>query len=590
MCGIACYVGSSRKIKLLVDALEKLEYRGYDSAGVGFLENGQLNQIKSVGNIAKFKEKIDLNKNVSCAISHTRWATHGKVTTENAHPHFSKNSSWAVVHNGIIENYEKIKNKLNIIPKSETDTAVVAQLLEENKVDNIIEFIKVFQKIDGSYAVAAINNSNVNTLFLAKKNSPMFVAKNNGDFLIVSDLVCIQDFSKNYFEMNDNEFALVSNGKIKFYNSCAEVINKNLQQITDEFQHISKEKYQHFMIKEIYEEPQAIEQQVEIYKKQQILNKFDKDFIQNIKEIKFIGCGTAYHAGLVGAQFCEDLLNIPASAEVASEFVYKKCQFISNDKLYVFVSQSGETADTIKALDIVKNKNAKFISLTNVMHSTMAKKSQFILPVCAGVEIAVASTKAYVCQLTALYMFFSHLANVIKNLHIDFYSNLLSLNSKIKKINFSKIDSIAKYISSKKEVVFIGKGIDYVTAAEASLKLKEISYINSSEFMSGELKHGYLALVENDTPIFVFACNQNLNLKTMNAAEEARARGATIFYITNDITLKENKNVIFVDEKNPLLCAVFAIVPMQYLAYKVSVVKNINPDQPRNLAKSVTVE
>lgn len=590
MCGIACYVGSPRKINFLISALEKLEYRGYDSAGVGFLEKSKLVRVKSVGNIEKFKNKIDLNKSVTCVISHTRWATHGKVTEENAHPHFSKNAKWGIVHNGIIENYQKIRQKLEKFPSSETDTAVVAQLLEDRNVSGIEDFIKTFKEIEGSYAIVGICKNISESLFLAKKNSPMFVAKNGKDFLVVSDLVCVKDFSMQFYEMGDGEFACISGGDIKFYNNSGTEISKTSQQVTDDFQNVSKENYPHFMLKEICEESKVVKNQVAFYQNNKVLEEFDAKFLSDVERVKFVGCGTAYHAGLIGANFCEDILGIPASAEVASEFVYRKTKFISQKELYVFVSQSGETADTIKALEIVKNKGAKFISLTNVMHSSIAKKSKYVLPVCAGVEIAVASTKAYVCQLTALYMFFSHLAEIRTGAKLNYYQDVLMIAEKISKINFQKIEKIAEYISKKNEVVFIGKGIDYVTASEASLKLKEISYINSFEFMSGELKHGYLALIENNTPIFVFACNKELNSKTMNSAKEAEARGAKIILITNDEKLAKSEDVIWADETNSHLCSILSIVPMQYLAYRVSVKKNINPDQPRNLAKSVTVE
>jgi glucosamine--fructose-6-phosphate aminotransferase (isomerizing) len=590
MCGIVGYVGQKKNANFLIEKLKKLEYRGYDSAGFANLSDGKIKVFKESGNIDNLKKSVDLNLEIECAIAHTRWATHGKPVRVNAHPHSSFDEKWTIVHNGIIENFEKLKSTLTKIPESSTDTAVIAELLGERKAKSFDDFVDCFQAIVGSYAIVALNSDKSNELFLAKNKSPLYVAKNeSGDFLVASDPICFSKFSTKYYTMLDGEFAHISGGKISFRNQNNEQIEKQEKILDEMFEDDDMKNYDHFMIKEIMEQPVALLRQIKTYRDSGVLEKFDLNFAKKFKRVKFIGCGTAYHAGLVGARYIAKIVGIQADAEVASEFIYNEPIFADPETLFVFVSQSGETADTIRGVEIAKEHGATCIALTNVLYSTIANKTDYVLPVCAGPEIAVASTKAYVCQLSALYLFAQSLARK-KPLEIC-YKEIESLSKRIFDFNFKQVEDLAEDIKNSDSVIFIGKDVDYVSACEASLKLKEVAYINTASYPSGELKHGFLALVERGTPLFVFAGNKLLNTKTFNASIEAVSRGAYEIVLTNQ-KLKENENrkVLFFDEPNELLLPILFIVPMQYLAYKVSIKKGINPDQPRNLAKSVTVE
>lgn len=588
MCGIVGYVGGKRETSFLIDALSKLEYRGYDSAGIAKLSDGKIVSTKRVGSIKNLAESVPKKDMVNVAISHTRWATHGVPSEKNAHPHISKNGIWAVVHNGIIENYKELKKQLKHEPESETDTAVVAELLEEKNVENIFGFIDTFSNICGSYAIAAICQNKNDTMFLVRQKSPLYVGVNaEQEFLIASDPICFAKFCDKYYEFDDGEFAYISDKNIEFFDTQKNKINKELKILNTIFEETEKGMYPHFMLKEIMQEKDAILRQINIYKSKNILSKYTKEYLSNFEEIKFIGCGTAYHAGLMGAKFVQKILGKKASAEIASEFIYSKPNFVNPKTLYIFVSQSGETADTLRSLEVIKNSKATSIALTNVLYSSLAKKADHILPICAGVEIAVASTKAYVCMLSAILLFCAHAKS-----ESEFQKTLKKLKNLAEQIlNFDrqKIKQIANKISAKKEAIFIGKDMDYITALEASLKLKEVSYINANSYPSGELKHGFLALVEQGTPLFVFALNRNINHKTHSSASEAVSRGAEVIMFANE--RYENFGYQFlIEDEDEFLLELKAIAPMQYLAYEVSVQKGINPDQPRNLAKSVTVE
>lgn len=590
MCGIVGYIGNSIEIKEIVRVLKKLEYRGYDSAGVSAdLENGENVVIKETGNISKL-EKIIPNKNCKIAIAHTRWATHGKPTSENAHPHSSALGMWQIVHNGIIENYLELKKELKFQPTSQTDTAVVAEVLEEKNAQTVCDFIDVMNSLDGSFAIVA-KNKNYESLFLARRRSPLYVAKNKDRFFIASDPSCFAGFAKEYYELKNNEFAEVNFESIVFYDKDKNIVSKKTEKSSDNFEDSNKENFSHYMLKEIMEQNKALKRQVSVFKTSQVLEKFDLSFIKKFKEIKFVGCGTAYNAGLIGARYFEMLTGIKSQAEIASEFVYKKPIFAGSETLFIFISQSGETADTLRANEIAKDSGSITIAITNVLHSSLARNVDYVIPVCAGQEIAVASTKAYTCQLSALYMFASKIAAELGIKKVDYYDEILRVADQILNFDFEEIETIANEIKNKESVIFIGKDLDYVTAGEASLKLKEVGYINSSHYCSGELKHGYLALVENGTPIIVIASQKEINSKTFNSSSEAVSRGAKEYIFTNEkLKSSENRKVIVFNESNEFLLPILTIAPLQYLAYKVSVLKNINPDQPRNLAKSVTVE
>ena len=587
MCGIVGYLGKKQNSKKIIEKLKKLEYRGYDSAGIAVMENGKVDCFKQVGCIDNLEKEVPDDLETTCAIAHTRWATHGKATTNNAHPHSSNGGQWTIVHNGIIENYLELKQGLKQKIDSDTDTAVVAELLEEKNAETIEDFIKVFSLLDGSYSIVAMNKNKPNELFLAKNKSPLYVAETDGGFLVASDPICFVGVAKDYYEFVDHDFAHIDANGITFF-AGENKITKQKTALDDSFENFSNNGFEHFMLKEIYEEPEALERQVKFYKEHRVFDKFDKNFMSKFKEVVFVGCGTAYHAALFGANYFRKQLNIKASAEVASEFIYSKPIFASPDMLFVLVSQSGETADTLMAAKIASENGATTIALTNVLYSSLAKRTDYILPVCAGPEIAVASTKAYVCQLSALYMFSSFLKN-FTGANIDYFGDILSVSKKALAFDMKKIDKIAVEIKNETTPIFIGKDLDYITAMESSLKLKEVSYINATNYSSGELKHGFLALVEEGTPLFVFCTQAEICSKSINAANEAMARGARRYLVTN-IKQESDKDVIFIDEPNELTASILAVIPMQYLAYKVSISKGINPDKPRNLAKSVTVE
>ena len=592
MCGIVGYVGNGKTAKDVVKILKKLEYRGYDSAGITNLKGGELETYKAVGNISNLEKKLPDSKVFNCAIAHTRWATHGEPNEINAHPHASKNGDWVLVHNGIIENYKELKKSLKNTLKSETDTCVVAELLEEDEIRDIQGFINVFQNVQGSYAIVAESKFKENELFLARRKSPLYITMNDsGEILVASDPICFVGFSKKYYIFKDMEFADAKLGEIIFYNEKGEKISKEEQLLGSEFSDAEKQEYPHFMIKEIMEQPEALKRQIKMFRDSCVLDKFTKEFFEKFNKVEFIGCGTAYNASLIGARYIERLLGVQAKAQMASEFIYNEPVFADEKSLFVFVSQSGETADTLRAFEIAKEHGATCIALTNVLYSSLAKMADYVIPVCAGPEIAVASTKAYVCQLSALYMLSCSLRNKIYNENIDYFGDIKRVADNILNFSFDKLDNLADNIKTKMDAVFIGKDLDYVTAGEASLKLKEVAYINSSSYPSGELKHGYLALVEKGTPLIVLANSKRINQKTFNSASEAESRGAEEIILTNDDAEKfSGKTVFHFSEENELLLPMLTIAPLQYMAYRTSVLKGINPDQPRNLAKSVTVE
>lgn len=586
MCGIVGYIGKRKNSKEIIEKLKFLEYRGYDSAGIAVMESGKVDCFKQVGCIANLEKEVPDELYTECAIAHTRWATHGKATTKNAHPHASNNGIWTLVHNGIIENFEELKKNLKPI-ESDTDSAVIAEFLEEKNVKTIDEFIEAFSYIRGSYSILAINKNREKEMFLAKNKSPLYVAESKDGYLVASDPICFVGIAKEYYEFIDGDFAHIDENGIKFYSGKKEIAKSKVK-MDETYEDFSCKNFEHFMLKEIYEEPEALKRQVEFYKNNDVFGKFSKDFMSKYNEVVFIGCGTAYHASLFGANCFRKQLGIKASAEMASEFIYSKPVFVNKNMLFIFVSQSGETADTLMAEKMAREGGATTIALTNVLYSSLAKRTNFVLPVCAGPEIAVASTKAYVCQLSALYMFSSHLRNQNGD-KIDYFADVLRLSKKALNFDMGQLENLAKDIKDATTPIFIGKDLDYITAMEASLKLKEVSYINATNYASGELKHGFLALVDDKTPLFVFCTQKDISGKSINASHEAMARGARQILITN-IKQTEEKDVIFIDEENELTASILAIIPLQYLSYHVSIVKGINPDKPRNLAKSVTVE
>lgn len=596
MCGIVGYIGNKVVDKELVRVLKNLEYRGYDSAGIASLGEDRFNVIKSVGNISNLENNLTYDSCSSCGIAHTRWATHGKASIQNTHPHLSNNQTWAIVHNGIIENYSILKSDL--IQQGygflgETDTEVIANMLQNEKEQSpMFALINVCNKLKGSYALACLNKKHNNTLFLARKKSPLYIATKNKETVVASDPICFSDFATEYYALADDEFCKATRDELLFYNKQGNLILKNPIKMDVFDADAGKGAYEHFMLKEINETQSVLCRIEKTYSDSNVLYKFDKKFISKFNKVVLVGCGTAYHAGLMGARYLEDFARIDCSAYIASEYRYKN-PIIDEKTLCILVSQSGETADTLAVCEMAKQKGATTIALTNVLYSSIAKIADMVLPVCAGPEIAVASTKAYTAQITILYMLAKQFQNALFNKKFNYLNKIYKLSQTLKINDLFKLEKLAEQIAIHEKVFFIGRDKDYLTAEEASLKLKEISYINCSAHPAGELKHGFLALIEKGTPVFVIATNQNLLEKTLNGAHEAGSREGEIFVVSNlkmpkglskDITKINLKN--FETDLMPIVSIIF----FQQLAYLVSVKRGINPDKPRNLAKSVTVE
>ncbi|MBE7082584.1 MAG: glutamine--fructose-6-phosphate transaminase (isomerizing) [Clostridiales bacterium] len=595
MCGITAYIGKNNVKKELLDSLKLLEYRGYDSAGMALQTANRIKIIRSVGNIANLEKSVNYSIKANCGIAHTRWATHGKPSLENTHPHTSHDSTWTLVHNGIIENYAELKKQLspNVKFYGETDTEVIANLLAENKQSSPMQtLVETCNKMLGSFALACMHKSKKNTLFLARRKSPLYVAMQNNQTFVASDPACFVGKVENYYCLNDDEFCEATNKNLTFFNKNGEKIAKNSTKTENIDTFYSKNDFSHYMLKEINEVPDVLNRICKAYQDNNILSKFDAKFVNNFSSIMLVGCGTAYHAALMGEKYIEQLARIKCSSYIASEFRYSN-PIIDEKTLCIFVSQSGETADTLACCELAKSCGATTIALTNVLYSSLAKMAHIVLPVCAGPEIAVASTKAYSAQIAILYMFANHLANITNNKKCLNYLNDINNLSKSLKINYN-IDRLSKEISSQDKVFFIGRNFDYITCKEASLKLKEITYINTAEHPAGELKHGFLSLVDNSTILFVVATNKALLDKTLNGAHEAYSRGGKIVFVSQfDLPQEKTKDfykVIKLKKHDELLMPIASISFFQLLAYKTSIAKNLNPDQPRNLAKSVTVE
>ena len=597
MCGIAGYIGNKNAKEELLNLLKGVEYRGYDSAGIACINQGKIEVIKTAGAVSGLESILGNPIKNTCGIAHTRWATHGKANTINAHPHLSSDGKWAVVHNGIIENYLKIKNELinnyNIKFASDTDTEVIAQLLQTSNKSEPLQSLKyTCDKLNGSYALAIISSTTPNTIYVARNESPLYVAKGIDGKYIASDPICFVGKCNEYFTLLNGEYACVSDNSIVFYDNNLSIISKTPTKMNFKIEDAGLGKYNHFMQKEIIQEEDVISRLINTYTENKVFEKLNLDNLNNIDNIILVGCGTAYHASLMGARMIEKYSRIKASAYIASEFRYSN-PILNNKTLAILVSQSGETADTLGALEIIKSNGIKTIALTNVLYSTLAKNSDYIFPVCAGPELAVASTKAYTAQISALYLFSQYLAHVKFNKEYVAPENL----QKFTKSNDNyqeEILQLSKDLQKASNVFFIGRDIDYITAEEASLKLKEITYINSSAYPSGELKHGFLALVDNESILFVVATQQSLLDKTLNAAHEAYARGAKIVVVSNLNISKDKLSDIYLnihlDDLGEDIMPMSSIRFFQWLAYHTSVVKGINPDKPRNLAKSVTVE
>ena len=615
MCGIYGYVGCNALTQTL-KGIKNLEYRGYDSAGIAFLNsefkltsktknftenvfmlNNGFNIIKQQGEISKLETIINALKPKSeIAIGHTRWATHGKPSVFNSHPHFSPDKNWIVVHNGIIENYLELKNELNTTNlKSDTDTEIIAHLLEKHFNGNILETIKlVCSKLIGSYALAIINVNQPNKIFVAKLGSPCVVGYGKDCGVVCSDLNSVGKTEKVYVLQN-NYFSVVEKGKVEIFNNNLEKVNlKEVKPNTDCLGG-GLNGFKHYMLKEINEIPTAIKNTVVNYNTFNKLKKaLPKKLFKNLKNILIVGCGTAYHAGLIGKRILEDVNEIKTDVEIASEFRYNNFKPPKNT-LAIFISQSGETADTIKAVKLCKAYGLKTVAITNVKNSSICFEVDYCLFTSAGKEVAVASTKAYNCQLAMFYLISAYLKALnteAEGLVLDESKNLVEIANLITELNFSETLKVAEQIKDSKSLYMVGRGVDYSLALEASLKLKEISYIHSEAYPAGELKHGTISLIDKNTFVFALISQPHIKEKTLSNVNEVISRGGKVVLFTQFKIDNVNglTKIIKLPKCDEYYLPLVLVMYMQLIAYHTSVLIGNNPDKPRSLAKSVTVE
>ena len=599
MCGIVGAISKDRNIlPILITGLKNLEYRGYDSAGVAYLKNNKINIIKTSGKVNKLENKLNKNEISNIGIAHTRWATHGKATSNNAHPHRYKHIT--IVHNGIIENYEEIKNTLlkeKYTFKTDTDTEIAAGLLNYyyEKFNDINKVIKEFMnKVIGSYAIVIMIDNGVDNLYCLKKESPIVIGINDNINIIASDIRAITKYTDKYYTLNDYEYAKVNINDITIYDKDNNIIKKDIKEYKEENNNNSKGHYKHYMLKEIMEQKETIYNTVKPYI-DSIESLLKLPDLTKYKEISIVGCGTAYHAGLVAKYLFEELTNTRCNVYLASEYRYQN-NFLSKDTLTIFISQSGETADTISALKLVKSKNYPTLGIINVKETTISSLVDTCLYTKAGNEIAVASTKAYTAQISILSLLV--LVTGYRNKTINENKVLEVLNE------FKDIDnlvtpllnkkntylSIAKKIYKEKDIFYIGRGLDYYLSMEGALKLKEISYIHSESYAAGELKHGTISLIEKNTKVLSSATNTKLNSKTISNLKEVLARGADIYLITDENYKDDTFTIINIPKASYFIKPILVIIPYQLIAYYTALLKGTNIDKPKNLAKSVTVE
>lgn len=608
MCGIVGYIGERQAAPILLDGLEKLEYRGYDSSGIAVCNDGKINMVKAKGRLKVVSEMTHDGATLpgTIGIGHTRWATHGEPSDVNAHPHMNKDGSIVVVHNGIIENYLKLKNRL--IEKgyefiSDTDTEVVAHMLDNYYDGNPLRTIaKVMHRMEGSYALGIIFNDHPDELYAVRKDSPLIVGKAEDGNLIASDVPAILKYTRDVYFIENEEIVKLTEDNIEFFNVDEEPIEKKSVKIDWDVHAAEKGGYEHFMLKEMYEQPKAIadtlspriqDGKIEIEE----LGMTDED-IRAIKKINIVACGSAYHAGLTGKYVMEGMARIPVEVDMASEFRYRD-PIIEEGTLVVIISQSGETADSLAALREAKQKGAKVLGIVNVVGSSIARESDSVMYTWAGPEIAVATTKAYSCQLIALYLLavkFARAKGKITDTQMaELIEDLKKIPDQVEMLlgNQEKIQKFANRYLAAKDVFFIGRGIDYAISMEGSLKLKEVSYIHSEAYAAGELKHGTISLVEEGTLVAAVLTQEDLYKKMISNMVEVRSRGAFVLAVTqegNDEVTKASDYVIYIPNTNKYFTNSLAIIPLQLFGYYIAVGRGCDVDKPRNLAKSVTVE
>ena len=607
MCGIVGYIGTKKASPILINGLLKLEYRGYDSAGISTIENDSISVMKDKGRVKNLYDLDGINDLVgTVGIAHTRWATHGKPSKENSHPHLDNTNTFCVVHNGIIENYNELREFLKdngYTFYSETDTEVIPNLISYyyKKGNDFLKSVNLTcNDLKGSYAIEVICKDFPDNMIVARKDSPLVIGKAENETFISSDIPALISFTNTFYFLNDNEIAYITKDDIKFYDNNLNELSKELTTVELSADSADKDGFEDYMLKEIYEQPKAIRETIGTSLNGSRIHfeglDLTKEYLSTINKIYMIACGTAMHAGLGIKSNFETLCNIPVTVEVASEFRYRN-PLIDDKTLCIYISQSGETADTIAALKLAKSKGAKTIAVTNVIESSITREADYFVYTHAGPEIAVASTKAYTSQLVLLNIMALYFAETLESCSQNRIDNIkkeiLKLSEKAEEIleDTEKIKEIAKKISSQKYMFYLGRGIDYPVAMEGALKLKEISYIFAEAYPSGELKHGPIALIENGISVINILTNSTLVEKSLSNIQEVVTRGANCIIVTNqDFDTSSFENVIKIPEISALVSPILSVIPLQLLAYYITKEKGLDVDKPRNLAKSVTVE
>lgn len=608
MCGIVGYIGKEQAAPILLDGLAKLEYRGYDSAGLAVYDGTDIEVVKAKGRLQALRDLTGDGKSLTgtLGIGHTRWATHGEPSVSNAHPHFNKDKTIAVVHNGIIENYQPLKEKM--IAKgytfvSDTDTEVVAHLLDYYYDGNPLQAVqKVMHRVQGSYALGILFKEYPDKMYAVRKDSPLIVGASDEGNFIASDVPAILKYTREVYFIENREICELSREGICFYNEDMETISKETKTIEWDVEAAEKGGYEHFMLKEIYEQPKAVLDTISPrIKDDRIvideLNMTEED-IKNLRRIYIIGCGSAYHVGVTSKYVIEKLTRIPVEVDLASEFRYRN-PILEEDSMVIIISQSGETADSLAALRKAQELGVKVLGVVNVVGSTIAREADNVLYTWAGPEISVATTKAYSTQLAALYLLAVMFGDIRGNISAEEYTELLkelrSLPDKIQEIlgDKERLQWFASKYANAQDVFFLGRGVDYATSLEGSLKLKEISYIHSEAYAAGELKHGTISLIEDGVLTVAVVTQPDLYEKMISNIVEVRTRGGYIFTLTNkgNCVMEDTSDfTVYIPKTHPCFAPSLAVIPLQLFGYYVSVAKGLDVDKPRNLAKSVTVE
>lgn len=608
MCGIVGYIGTNKAVPYLIEGLSKLEYRGYDSAGIAVNVNEDIQIYKTKGRLKNLESIIDTEMNSLVGIGHTRWATHGAPSDANAHPHANTKQTIAVIHNGIIENYMEIKewlmNDKHIEFKSETDSEVIAHLIDYYYEGDLLDAVyKAVDRMEGAYAIGAISKYEPDRLVAVRKDSPLIVGLGQNENFIASDIPALLKYTRNMLLIENDEFVDLTKDSVKIYNSLKQPVSREIFEVTWDVDSAEKEGFEHFTLKEIFEQPKGVKDTLlrRLNAQDEIVLEgvnLTPEILKNINKVYIVACGTAYHAGLIGRRAIESFAQIPVECDIASEFRYRD-PFIDDKTLFIAVSQSGETLDTLQSLREAKRKGARVLSIVNVVGSSVARESDDLLYTWAGPEIGVASTKAFTTQLVAFYLLALYMGRLNGRLETARYRLILDelkrMPDKIAQVldRSPEIQKLAARHFNNEKVFFMGRGIDSDLAYEASLKLKEISYINSFAIAAGELKHGTIALIEHDTFIVALASQDRLYDKMLSNIKEVKARGAHVFAIAkegNDQIEKTADEVFYIPSTLDELTPILAVIPTQLLAYYVSAIRGNDVDKPRNLAKSVTVE